>query len=94
MYKTYAGTVSPDLILMGDKARAHRANITNRYLEEATIVHMDWEARSPDSNRACLGYAAESRSLVRVLARLHIFLTLRHLSPDVGPGLHIARGLI
>jgi hypothetical protein len=50
MYKTYAGKVGPDFILMGDKARAYRAHITNQYLEEATIVPMDWAARSPVFN--------------------------------------------
>jgi transposase len=35
---------------MDDNARAHRALITNRYLEEAIIVRTDWPARSPDLN--------------------------------------------
>ena len=48
--RTYAGAVGPDFILMDDNARAHRAHITNRYLEEATIVRMDWPARFPDLN--------------------------------------------
>jgi hypothetical protein len=30
---TYAGAVGPDFILMNDNAHAHRAHITNRYLE-------------------------------------------------------------
>jgi hypothetical protein len=33
--RTYAGAVGPDFILIDDNTRAHRANITNRYLEEA-----------------------------------------------------------
>ena len=48
--RTYAGAVGPDFILMDDNARAHRAHITNRYIEEATVVRMDWPARSPDLN--------------------------------------------
>jgi hypothetical protein len=48
--RTYAGAVGPDFILIDGNARAHRAHITNRYLEEATIVLMDWPARSPDLN--------------------------------------------
>ena len=48
--RTYVGAVSPNFILMDNKACAHRAHITNRYLEEATIVRMDWPARSPDLN--------------------------------------------
>jgi hypothetical protein len=30
----YVGAVGPDFILMDDNARAHRAHITNRYLED------------------------------------------------------------
>jgi hypothetical protein len=36
--RTYAGAVGPDFILMDD---AHRALITNRYLEETTIIRID-----------------------------------------------------
>ena len=46
----YAGAIGPDFILMDDNARAHRARITNRYLEQAAIVRLDWPARSPDLN--------------------------------------------
>jgi hypothetical protein len=49
--RTYAGAVGPDCILMYINARAHRAHITNRYLEEATLVRMDWQARSLDLNQ-------------------------------------------
>ena len=35
---------------MDDNARAHRARITNQYLEQATILRMDSLARSPDRN--------------------------------------------
>ena len=35
---------------MDDNARAHRARITDQYLEQATIVRMEWSARSPDLN--------------------------------------------
>ena len=31
-------------------ARGHRARITDQYLEQATIVRMEWPARSPDLN--------------------------------------------
>ena len=31
-------------------AGAHRALITDQYLEQATIVRMEWPARSPDLN--------------------------------------------
>ena len=47
---TYAGAIDADFILMDDNARPHRAHVTNQYLEDATIVGMDWPARSPDMN--------------------------------------------
>jgi hypothetical protein len=46
----YACAVGPDFILMDGNALIHRDHITNRYLEEATKVRMDWPARSPDLN--------------------------------------------
>ena len=48
--RPYAGAIGPDFVLMDDNARAHRARITNRYLEQAAIVRLDWPARSPDFN--------------------------------------------
>ena len=48
--RPYAGAVGENLILMDDNARAHRARITDQYLEQATIVRMEWPARSPDLN--------------------------------------------
>ena len=61
--RPYAGAVGENFILMDDNARAHRARITDQYLEQATIVRMEWPARSPDLNpiRACLGYVTDSR---------------------------------
>ena len=35
---------------MNDNARAHRARLIDQYLEQATIVRMEWPARSPDLN--------------------------------------------
>ena len=46
----YAGAVGENFILMDDNAGAHRARITDQYLEQATIVCMEWPARSPDLN--------------------------------------------
>ena len=46
----YAGAVCENFILMDDNARAHRARITDQYLEQATIVRMEWPARFPDLN--------------------------------------------
>ena len=48
--RPYAGAVGENFILMDDNARAHRARITGHYLEQATIVRMEWPARSPDLN--------------------------------------------
>ena len=48
--RPYAGAVGENFILMDDNARAHRARITDQYLEQATIVRMEWPARSPDRN--------------------------------------------
>ena len=38
--RPYAGVVGENFILMDDNARAHRARITDQYLEQATIVRM------------------------------------------------------
>ena len=48
--RPYAGAVGENFILMDDNARAHRAHITNQYLKQATVVRMEWPARSPDLN--------------------------------------------
>ena len=48
--RPYAGAIGPDFILMDENARAHRARITNRYLEQAATVRLDWPAKSPDLN--------------------------------------------
>ena len=55
--RPYAGAIGADFILMDDNARPHRAHVTNQYLEDATIVRMDWTSRS---HGACLGHASES----------------------------------
>ena len=48
--RPYAGAIGADFILMDNNARPHRAYITIQYIEDATIVRMDWPARSPDLN--------------------------------------------
>ena len=48
--RPYACAIGADFILMDNNARPHRAHVTNQYLEDATIVRMDWPARSPDMN--------------------------------------------
>ena len=46
--RPYAGAVGENFILMDDNARGHRARVTDQYLEQATIVRMEWPARSRD----------------------------------------------
>jgi transposase len=48
--RPYAGAVGPEFILMDDNARPHRARVVEQYLEQETIVYMDWPARSPNLN--------------------------------------------
>ena len=48
--RPYAGAIGENFILMDDNAPAHRACITDQYLEQATIVGIEWPARSPDLN--------------------------------------------
>ena len=35
---------------MDDNARPHRARVVEVYLQQETIVHVDWPACSPDLN--------------------------------------------
>jgi hypothetical protein len=48
--RTLAQSVVLILILVDVNARAHRVHITNRYIGEATIVRMNWPARSLNLN--------------------------------------------
>jgi hypothetical protein len=48
--RPYAGAVGPEFILMDDKARPHKARVVEQYLQQETIVCMDWPLRSPDLN--------------------------------------------
>ena len=48
--RPYAGAFGENFILMDDNARAHTARITDQYLEQVTVVRMEWPARSPDLN--------------------------------------------
>jgi transposase len=48
--RPYAGAIGDDFILMDDNAPPHRARIVQQYLEQETIVRMEWPARSPDCN--------------------------------------------
>ena len=46
----YAGAIGPQFIHMDDNARPHRARMVEDYLQQETIVRMDWPARSPYRN--------------------------------------------
>jgi hypothetical protein len=46
----YAGTVGPEFILMDDNARPHHAKMVEQYLQQETIVCMDWPTSSQDLN--------------------------------------------
>ena len=46
----YAGAIGPQFIFKDDYARPHRARVVEDFLQQETIVRMDWSACSPDLN--------------------------------------------
>ena len=48
--RPYAGAIGPQFVLMDDNARLHHARVIEEYLQQDTIVPMDWLAFSPDLN--------------------------------------------
>ena len=48
--RLFRGEVNPDIILMDDNARPHRAHLVDEFLESEDILRMDWPARSRDLN--------------------------------------------
>ena len=48
--RPYAGTIGPQVILVDDNVRPHRARVVEEYLQLDTIARMDWPACSPDPN--------------------------------------------
>jgi hypothetical protein len=48
--RPYTGAVGPELILMDDNARPHHARVVKLYLQQETVVCMDWPARLSDLN--------------------------------------------
>ncbi|GBM38350.1 hypothetical protein AVEN_170939-1 [Araneus ventricosus] len=44
------GVVGPELILMDENARPHRALLVDEFLESEDIRRMDWPARSPETS--------------------------------------------
>ena len=49
-FRPYAGTIGRHFVIMDDNARLHRARVVEDYLQQETIVRMDWPACSPDLN--------------------------------------------
>ena len=45
-----AGAIGPQFIIMDDNARPHRARVVEEYLQQETIVRMEWPSCSPDLN--------------------------------------------
>ena len=45
------------VVLQDDNARIHRARIVQQFLQQNNVDHLDWPARSPVTNRACLGHS-------------------------------------
>ena len=48
--RPYACAIGPPFVLMDDNARLHHARVVEEYLQQDTIVPMDWLAFSPDLN--------------------------------------------
>ena len=49
--RPYAGEIGPQFVLMDDNARLRHARVVEEYLQQDTIVPMDWRlAFSPDLN--------------------------------------------
>ena len=48
--RLYAGAIGPQFILMDDNARLHRTRVVEEYLQQETIVRLDWRAYSHDLN--------------------------------------------
>ena len=48
--RPYVGATGPQFLLMDENARSHRARVVEEYLQQETIVRMDWPACSPDLN--------------------------------------------
>ncbi len=48
--RLYAGAIGPQFILMDDNARLHHARMVEEYLQQETIICMDWPACLPDLN--------------------------------------------
>ncbi len=46
----YAAAIGGEFILMDDNATPHRARVTNAFLDEHGISHMEWLPKSPDLN--------------------------------------------
>ena len=48
--RPYAEAIGDAFLLEDDNARPHRAHIVDVYLQQETILRMEWPARSSDLN--------------------------------------------
>ena len=48
--RPYAEAISDAFLLQANNARPHRARIADEYLQQKTIMRMEWPARSSDLN--------------------------------------------
>ena len=48
--RPYAEAISDAFLLQANNARPHRARIADEYLQQETIMRMEWPARSSDLN--------------------------------------------
>ncbi|GFT06881.1 transposable element Tcb2 transposase [Trichonephila clavipes] len=54
--RLFKGACGPQLVLLDDNARPHRAFLVDEFLESQDIRRMDWAAMSPDLNP--IGYVS------------------------------------
>ena len=48
--RPYGGAIGSQFILIDDNARPRRARVVEDYIQQETIVRMDWPKCSPDLN--------------------------------------------
>ena len=82
--RPYAGEIGDVFLLQDDNARPHEASIIDDYLQQDTIMRIEWPARSPDLNPIEHVWDALERCLAAInptpLPHLQLFCNgMRHL---------------